>query len=279
MTSIAQGIDFAEAKWLPLISLYLQNLYNGIHLPSHNLSHHIRVWVYCKELLFELDQIKEFSAAFSIEQALIACMFHDTGLIADKSERHGYQSKLQCIQFFEQNPTHITNNPEFVLHAIEHHDDKNLKHEVNFDKFELDLVTLVSSADDLDALGLIGVFRYLEIYNLRGIPELDIPHLVLKNLANRFTNFKNHFPNLPLYVKRQEQRYRVTLNFFEQLRDEGKSVGVKNGSNRSIARCLVQKLIHERLDIEPLIQNIISSNLLDLDSKQFFENLKAELLR
>ena len=58
-------------------------------LPSHNLDHHLRVWMYAADLTKQLRNTGfSFSDEF-LEGLQIACLTHDIGLTVDRSENHG----------------------------------------------------------------------------------------------------------------------------------------------------------------------------------------------
>ena len=208
-----------EDNWYSLLLSHIESLYLNHHLPSHDVGHHQRVWGYVKELLEEIDSKGIEVSNQLIEQAIVASFFHDTGLLLDNSERHGYKSRLICEQFFKENPKPAIQGLEEVLKAIEHHDDKTLKikNDVENNVTSVDLLTLISTADDLDAFGLVGVYRYWEIYSLRGVPKSEIPQRVIINLTNRLENFKGYFSYLENFVIHQEKRYTKTLNFYSTL--------------------------------------------------------------
>jgi HD superfamily phosphodiesterase len=267
----------AESKWMNPILEHLVTLYNSVNLPSHDLSHHLRVWNYCKELLIETSKIDELYSDDFIQQVLIASLFHDTGLIFDKSEQHGNRSKLLCQEFFYQNPQLKIENIDVALTAIEHHDDKSFKTFPREKVFELsDIVTIVSTADDLDAFGYIGVFRYLEIYALRGIPFEDMPRRILENLSNRFANFQNNYSHLSVYMGKHNNRFLLTHNFFDLLNQEVTLKIIHSDENQRIAKLLIKCLTKEKMDIKStIVTGLISSPT--ANSLNFFMGLKDEL--
>ena len=251
MDGFVSAISKAEQQWLKPITSHLLSVYGRVHLPSHDPSHHLRVWAYCKELMHQLV-VHEVTLGFTAEQALIASLFHDVGLTVDTSEFHGYQSRLLCEQFFSNNHQQPIEGLEEILYAIEHHDDKRFK---NADSMHgpIDLVTLISTADDLDAFGLVGVFRYLEIYALRGIAIEDIPQKVLVNLGNRFANFEQSFGYIPAMLNKHNSRYGITRVFFEEMRNDFAN-GMANVSDSiSIAQSLICTLVESKHDTKTAI--------------------------
>lgn len=275
MSTLNQHIKRAEAKWLNHIEQHLKVLYKEVHLPSHDMYHHLRVWRICKKLMWEIDSFGHQIDSDTPEQLLVASMFHDTGLILDKSEKHGYQSRILCKNFIAQNPKIQVNNLDFVLDAIEHHDDKSVKIQPEIiQNPPKDILTLLSTADDLDAFGYVGVFRYLEIYLLRGVSLNDIPRKVLKNLNNRIINFSNNYSMLKGFHKNQVDRCAITQRFYGGLESEYAS---KHAGDLSfITELLVKHLVNDKEDIK----TVITHGLLSLQSSvliDFFISLKEEL--
>lgn len=235
------------------ISDYLHSLYSNVHLPSHDMSHHQRVWTYSKELLGEIHA-ESTMLQFTEEQVLVACMFHDTGLVVDASERHGHQSKVFCQQFLNNNSEPSLLGIEEVLHTIHHHDDKSLKPQSSFTKVtELTLLDIVSTADDLDAFGLVGVIRYLEIYALRGISFDEMPKRIIPNLQNRFENFRFKFSAFPNLIEKHQKRYLLTSDFFKSILNPDVDNPLTASEYLFIAQQLIDALVNNKLDVKSTI--------------------------
>ena len=94
--------------------------------------------------------------------------------------RHGKHSRELCLQFLDKN-----NLPEKdyqdVLDTIENHDRKEYTSKTG----KNDLLTVLSVADDLDAFGFAGIYRYSEIYLTRGITPSQIGYLILENARKK----------------------------------------------------------------------------------------------
>ena len=58
---------------------------------------------------------------------------------------------------------------------------------------ENDLLNILSVADDLDAFGYTGIYRYSEIYLTRGISPKEIGNLIRENASRRYHNFEKIF--------------------------------------------------------------------------------------
>ncbi|HZJ74564.1 MAG TPA: HD domain-containing protein [Perlabentimonas sp.] len=251
MDDLVPVISEAEQRWLKPIANHLLNVYASIHLPSHDASHHLRVWAYCQELMKQLVAHR-VALNFTVEQALIASLFHDVGLTLDTGEFHGYQSRLLCEKFFNNNKHLTVEGLTEILYAIEHHDDKRFKN-MGLKPNPVNLVTLISTADDLDAFGLVGVFRYLEIYAIRGIPIEDIPQKVLSNLDNRFANFKQNFGYMPILLDNHSSRYDVTKGFFKEMQNDFINGTSSLSESINIAQTLIISLVEKQYDIKTVI--------------------------
>lgn len=178
----------AEKKWKKKVIHYISSLFSEQWLPSHNLDHHIRVWNNACELIASAGSARSDGDEYFYEKLLLACLFHDTGLIKDRSEIHGRISRDFCEEFLAQNDAHVNFGTGDLLEAIEHHDDK--QYGSNSGTGSNEVYSLLTIADDLDAFGAVGVYRYAEIYLIRGIRKSEMPALILENAKQRFENFE-----------------------------------------------------------------------------------------
>lgn len=244
----------AETKWLNRICHFLGSVYKNTHLPSHDISHHIRVWHNCKSLMAQSSVYIDTKPEINAEQLLIASLFHDTGLTVDNSEKHGFISAEICKEFFNQNPSLLVDNLDMILFAIEHHDDKSAR--VNDFKNlspALQLTRLLSTSDDLDAFGIVGVYRYIEIYSLRGNSLEEIPQKVLPNMANRFENFRKLINDDSNFAQFHTKRYHDATRFFQSL-DCELSNSVKGlGEHDYFARSIIHNVIKKGYSIDETI--------------------------
>ena len=184
------GLQLAERKWSAEVIPYLKKLYEGHWLPSHDILHHRRVWQNACSLMefFPPDQILP-DPCFE-EKLFLACLFHDVGLLEHKGVFHGKYSRKQCEKFLSQTKQVIQFDPFNLYLAIEKHDDKNYEDQAEKESFPLK--TVLSLADDMDAFGAIGVYRYIEIYLLRGMEMEKIAESILQNAAGRYANLVRH---------------------------------------------------------------------------------------
>ncbi|MBI9053644.1 MAG: hypothetical protein JEY96_07485 [Bacteroidales bacterium] len=213
MEDLKSKIEISEKKYLNVLSNYCQELFTETHIPSHDHTHHLRVWEYSKDIITALSSKFSININF-IESCLIASLFHDTGLTQTLNENHGIESKKICESFFSKSPIEKPENFEEILSAIELHDDKDYKsnnHTPN------SVLSVICNADDLDAFGKIGVIRYTEIYLLRGINMNNLPNLVIENLDKRFLNFEKTYKTFPSLYSKNKDRYLVTRSFFEDV--------------------------------------------------------------
>lgn len=256
---------------------YLNQLFTGVNLPSHDISHHERVWRYCRSLLLEINRFGLDVPADLVENAIVACYFHDTGLTINLGESHGALGAEICSRYLQQKPNFTSFRNKEILTAIEFHDDKSIRTEENGDALSmLNLTRLVSTADDLDAFGTIGVFRYIEIYLKRAVAANELPGRVLTNLQNRYSNFKSAYALLEKFVDRQECRYYQTFNFFTRLATEVTlGVGSANGPY-GVYRVIENNLVEKGQSIEDVI-DYVNENPISEYAQSFFNVLKVEL--
>lgn len=177
-----------QEKWGKLVFPYLEELYKGHWLPSHDIAHHQRVWQNACQLIKLAGTNLINEDRYFAEKLFLACYFHDTGLLRDQSEYHGRESRIICEKFLSDKNGLIYFDLRELLEAIEKHDDKNYDtrpavHEANLRK-------ILSLADDMDAFGAIGVYRYIEIYLMRDIKETVMAERILQNAAKRYAHFK-----------------------------------------------------------------------------------------
>jgi HD superfamily phosphodiesterase len=213
---LKNNIQQAEKKYLSVLSNYCASVFNGTNIPSHDHSHHLRVWEYSKEILEAIYNSHQIDYEL-IESCLIASLFHDTGLTKTLSENHGNEGRKICIQYFEENKLPKPDKFEEILFAIENHDDKDYKQNITEPN---SIFSILCNADDLDAFGKVGIVRYTEIYLLRGITLNQLPESVINNLDKRFINFKNTYQNFTKLYEKHHQKYLITRKFFQDLKDE-----------------------------------------------------------
>jgi hypothetical protein len=129
----------------------------------------------------------------------------------DPGIKHGKHSRDICSRFLRENMLSENDFAE-VLEAIEYHDNKDYSaHE-----FKNKLLTILSVADDLDAFGCTGIFRYSEIYLKREIPFDKIGYLIRENARKRYDNFIKTFGSFDELVVKHWERYFLLDMFFSK---------------------------------------------------------------
>jgi HD superfamily phosphodiesterase len=176
----------ASEKWETNILKYLIELYAENWMPSHDIDHHKRVWKNASEFCTLIPVLLNENESF-FEKLIISCYFHDVGLLVNKGEYHGKDSRKICEIFLEMNRKRINFDMEEILFAIENHDEKNDYSKIKNRNHLLEILTV---ADDLDAFGAIGVYRYIEIYLIRDVPPENIAERVLLNAFQRYENIQ-----------------------------------------------------------------------------------------
>jgi hypothetical protein len=209
--NLNHSVESAEIQFKQILEDFFINIYDERSLSSHGIDHHRRVWKYAKELLhFRFDTDNKPSFQF-ISKLIIACYLHDIGMSVDRGIRHGKHSRNLCKEFLSGNNLPIKEY-EDLLETIENHDRK----EYTADSEINDLLTILSVADDLDAFGFSGIYRYSEIYLVRGIKREIIGKMVIENAAKRFGHFEKNFGlNIPLFQKHKD-RYDILIRFFTE---------------------------------------------------------------
>jgi hypothetical protein len=206
----------AEQKWLHRLQLHVSALFDMKFLPSHDQSHHLRVWNICKTLLPEIAGFNEMMDQDLVEGLIIAAWFHDTGMSLSIGKEHGALGRELCERFLNGQELPRPLRAAELLEAIERHD---LKEEPVYGEFGAGtppgILALLSVADDLEAMGLIGIYRYTEIYLNRGIPLKELGFQVLENAGKRFRNIVSSCRQCGPLVKTYHQQYNELAVFFD----------------------------------------------------------------
>lgn len=208
-----QAILCAEYKWEKNIIQYISKLYVGQWLPSHDLNHHHRVWKNACELSAAIYKKHPVQDIHFFEKLLLACYFHDIGLLEDRGENHGKLSRKFCEDFLTQNIESITFDSRDLLEAIEFHDDKNYANVSR--KISNNIYNLLSMADDLDALGAVGAYRYIEIYLLRGVSIIEMSEQILNNVIRRYDYFNERMNGYDFNSAKYQLKYNTIISLFE----------------------------------------------------------------
>ena len=207
---LPEKIESSETKYKSKLEEFFSEIYDASLLPSHGIDHHKRVWYYAVEILNQLNDHGFKIEESLIDKLLITCFLHDSGMSVDPGFRHGMESRKICERFLSENNLSPDEFPD-VLHAIEHHDNK----EYTVINQPGDLLVILSVADDLDAFGFIGIYRYLEIYIKRNTPLQELGNLIIENSEKRLQNFLRTYKFTSALVDKHTKRYNIVFSFFD----------------------------------------------------------------
>jgi HD superfamily phosphodiesterase len=242
-------IESAEKQFKQILEDFFISVFNEKFLSSHGIDHHRRVWNYSKEMLKLIPLKNSVQISRLASELIIASYLHDIGMSVDPGVRHGKHSRDLCSQFLVKNNL-PQNDWQDVLEAIENHDNKDYAGNTSINE----LLAILSVADDLDAFGLIGIFRYSEIYLTRGIDPEKIGHLIRENAEKRFGNFIKTFGSDSEIVQKHKKRYNILDDFFSRYNEQLPSYHF--GESNPWGFCGVIEIIHfmmkNKLQLEDL---------------------------
>lgn len=213
---ILNTLGLAESMYQQALEVFFTGIWGERKLYSHDLSHHRRVWGFARELLIcTEDKDNPHSPGFCCK-TLIACYLHDLGMTVTTGVEHGRESRNLAAAFLSDRGLNQTDWTD-MLDAIEKHDNKEYTRGTAARNHVL---VILSAADDLDAFGHTGIYRYLEIYSERGIsPEKMGPEIRI-NASGRFRNLESEFAKYPGLIEKHRPRYLVLVNFFREFEKE-----------------------------------------------------------
>ena len=273
---LEQYIYKAETKWLSRLYEFIKLSFAQCRLPSHNETHCLRSWVFAKKLFYAMDLLNIPIPYSDIENTLIAIFFHDLGMIKNIRPEHGLVSKNRCEEYFHKNSKLKPKGLNDILNAIEIHDDKSynsLQNEIS----PTSVKSILPVADDLDAFGYTGIFRYWEIYTLRKINENEIPEKVLANLEARYSCFASRFSFLDSILSEQQKRYIIIKDFYT-----GIIVNLKKSNNSDSSQSTqiileyFHKLVMKNGNSPDEVLSIIEPGCNDKKINNFFINFTEE---
>ena len=265
-------IASAESKYIKLLeSFFLET--GGKIVYSHNLGHHRRVWNNAKELLAANSNNGNPVSGKLAETLLIGCYLHDLGMCIDAGSVHGSLSADLCRQFLSRNGLAENDFPG-LIRAIETHDRKEYRSASD----PGNPATLLSVADDLDAFGYIGIYRYAEIYLARHIPRSELGFRILENSANRFANFSHVFADSPDLILKHRQKFLILRNFYDDYNIRQKTEGFeeKNISGHWGVICLISEMLTNNINPEDE-PSVAAPYQNDQIIFSFFKNLISDL--
>jgi HD superfamily phosphodiesterase len=210
-------IDQAEATWLDALYDNAKTVFQDNSLPSHDHTHHLRVWNLCKTLLREIATFNSRIDPYLVEGTLIAAFFHDLGMASSMREDHGGLGSKLCLKWFRDTGRAWPERKEEILRAIEMHDRKEVQIYASFTpETPPEILGILSVADDLEALGIIGIYRYAEIYLKRGIPLEELGTRILENVHTRFEKLSDGCRLCEGLVEKFRKEYDELCKFFDQ---------------------------------------------------------------
>ena len=230
------SIVSAEKEFKQILEAFFISVYTEKDLSSHGIDHHRRVWNYAKDLIRLIPLNNNIQIRRLPAEAIIACYLHDIGMAVDQGPKHGKQSRDLCKTFFSENKIPDKNWLD-VLEAIENHDNKDYISNAKRNE----LLTVLTVADDLDAFGLIGIFRYSEIYLAREIGFERIGYMIRENARKRYDNFIKAFGSFDELVVKHWERYYLLDMFFTKYNNQLPSYLF--GTNQPSGFCGVVEII------------------------------------
>ena len=218
-------IDRAEDTWLSPLYSNAESLFSDAFLPSHDHTHHQRVWNLCKSLLMEISRKNSNMDQSLVDGVLIAAFFHDLGMVRSTREDHGKLGKELCKAWFQENKIGAPDRFKEILDAIEMHDIKEKRSYSKITPYEQPaILSLLSIADDLEAFGTIGIYRYAEIYLLRHISLNELGDRILANAESRFQNLQESCKVCQSIIRKHQKEYEILRDFYisynQQLEEE-----------------------------------------------------------
>lgn len=272
--NLTDAIESAELRFRQILEEFFISVYDEESLPSHGIDHHRRVWSYSKELLLLFNDSFSTGIYQLTSNLLIASYLHDIGMSAETGVRHGKHSMDICSRFLRNNNLPVDEYQD-ALTAIENHDRKDYRDDTPAN----DLLKILSVADDLDAFGFTGIFRYSEIYLTRGTDPREIGKMINENAGKRFDNFLATYGFSDSLVQKHRKRYEILLNFFNEYNKQ--ALSYQFGGNSPNGYCGVIELLTDVINKKIKLKDIcrepeIFSN--DPVINWFFKGLLVELL-
>jgi hypothetical protein len=187
--------------------------------------------------------------------------------------QHGRHSRELCNEFLKKHNLPADEYAD-VLEAIEYHDNKEYKDS----KQTSNLLKILSVADDLDAFGYIGIYRYSEIYLMRGINQEVLGDLIIENASKRFGHFEKYFGFDNLLVKKHRERFKLLVGFFTGYNKQFKSYSFDDQKPKGYCG-VVELFIGLIRDKKGLIESLSEADRYYTDPiiRWYFEGLKSEI--
>jgi HD superfamily phosphodiesterase len=270
-------ITEAEEKYQNLLEDFLIDVFRKASIDSHGPDHHRRVWQYAKELLSYPGINNTLTDVTLPEKLIMACYLHDSGISVDHGPRHGSHS-MEFFKIFLNKYKIEIRGLQDIMSAIENHDNK----EYHQGRKESDLDTILSVADDMDAFGYTGIYRYLEIYLLRNIPLDSIGLKIKANVTHRFNNLLNNYGSVPDLIRAQRGRYETVTSFCDDMIREIPLYQSYSVTGHYKGACGIAEIIGKVARDEIALDDIGNSNSkinVEENVRLFFSKLNNELKR
>ena len=271
--NLLHEIRTAEKLYRQKLENFFRTVYKDSNLYSHGLDHHKRVWNYSRELISYPEIAGPVNGSSFVRKLLIASYLHDSGMSVDPGPRHGHHSRNLCEQFLINNDL-IVNDFTDLLYAVENHDIKDYPAGYN----EPPILRILSVADDLDAFGYTGIYRYLEIYLVRDIPLTDIGKEILINADNRLRHMRVVLEKAPPLLIKYTESYKNLESFFNAYNTQLESYRF---DRRNIAGyCGIAELIAESIKRKTGIEYLFETAEKESNDqiiKHLFHELRKEL--
>jgi hypothetical protein len=267
-------VESAELQFKQILEDFFVKIYDEKSLSSHGIDHHRRVWNNSKELLASRSE-KGTGFSFNFTSKLIiACYLHDIGMSVDSGVRHGKHSRNLCADFLSKHSLPLKEY-EDLLETIENHDNKEYTEKGDGNE----LLTVLSIADDLDAFGFSGIYRYSEIYLIRGIRPDLIGERIIENAAKRFDHFKKNFGSDNSLVHKHQERFDILIGFFKEYNKQVNSYQFDGSQPQGF--CGVIEMFIEMIKNKRGLNEIYYEQEkypYDQVIKWFFDGLKKEIM-
>jgi hypothetical protein len=267
MTDLTGLIKSAEKNYKQILEDFFVSIYDEKRLPSHGIEHHRRVWNTAKTLILLLNNNNKIKDTRLVSGLLLASYLHDIGMATDHGPRHGRHSLEFCKQFLIENNLHEYDFPG-LTEAVLYHDNKDYSLPA-----EINLHTILSVADDLDAFGFTGIYRYIEIYTMRGMGFEDLGTMIRNNARKRFFHFNELFTAEETIILRHSERYEILDNFFCKYQEQVSSDNTSGGYFKVVL--ILSGAASKGKEIEELALEHMDS--IDPVIRCFFNGLKGEM--
>lgn len=259
------SIESAENQFTQILEGFFVSIYDEKLLPSHGLNHHRRVWTTAKELILILAEKNRLTDSSIIPGLLIASYLHDIGMAIDHGPRHGRHSLELCERFLKENSLDEKNFPG-MSEAILEHDKKDYSSPSG-----INIRTLLAVADDIDAFGFTGIYRYIEIYALRGVAQEETGMKIRENAGKRYMHFEELFGSEEELTRKHRSRYQILDDFFKRYEEQLKA-GDHSGHVKIVE--ILTGMVKNKTELNEIIRFHKSNE--DPVVSRFFESLEQE---